>query len=83
MNKKKLYMFSTEIKKLIESSHLSDAVSKINQANLSQEELDFLFMCLHSNGYDVESGKFFICDSDNSAFLKLVASVQSRVSAKK
>ena len=52
MNKKKLYMFSTEIKKLIESSHLSDAVSKINQANLSQEELDFLFMCLYRNRYD-------------------------------
>ena len=46
MNKKKLYMFSTEIKKLIESSHLSDAVSKINQANLSQEELDFL-LCVY------------------------------------
>lgn len=83
MNKKELYIFSNEIKRLIGNNHLPDAINKINQKNLSHEELDFLFMCLRSNGYDVKSGKFFICDSDNSAFLKLVDLVQSRVSLKK
>ncbi|MCM1118504.1 MAG: hypothetical protein NC543_04000 [bacterium] len=83
MNKKKLYIFSIEIKKLIGNSHLSDAINKINQAKLSQEELDFLFMCLHSEGYDVETDSFYICESDNSAFLSLVNLVQSKVSSKK
>jgi len=83
MNKEKLYIFSTEIKNLIGNSHLSDAINKINQANLSQEELDFLFMCLHSEGYDVETDSFSICESDNSAFLSLVNLVQSKVSSKK
>lgn len=82
MNKKTLYIFSIELRKLLEKQHLSEAIDKITQENLSQDELDFLFMCLHSDGYDLESDRFILCESDNSAFLNLVNLVQSKVSTK-
>ena len=83
MSKERLYIFSIELKELIGNYQLSEAISKIKQSNLSEDELDFLFMCLNSESYDAETDTFAICESDNSAFLSLVKMVQSKVSSKK
>lgn len=83
MDKIKLYAFSLEIKKLISDMKIDEAESKIEEEHLSQAELDFLFMCLQSNGYDPQTDKFTFFESDNAAFLKLVNLVQSKVSDRK
>lgn len=83
MNKNKLYKFSLEIKQLLNNQNTSEAERKIKEADLTQEELDFLFMCLHSDGYDPKTDRFFLFESDNSAFLQLVNLVRSRIKDKK
>lgn len=83
MDKQKLYIFSLELKKILVEQRTSEVEQKIKQANLSQIELNFLFQCLHSNGYDAKTDSFILYESDNSAFLKLVNLVQSNVSNKK
>ncbi|WMJ77796.1 MULTISPECIES: hypothetical protein [unclassified Sedimentibacter] len=83
MNKNKLYKFSLEIKQLLNNQNTSEAERKIKEADLTQEELDFLFMCLHSDGYDPKTDRFLLFESDNSAFLQLVNLVQSRIKDKK
>ena len=83
MDKNALYKFSLELRKGLESGNTGEVERKINLANLTKEELDFVFMCLHSNGYDPKTDRFLLCESDNSAFLKLVNLVQSKASAKK
>lgn len=82
MNKKNLYLFSLEIKKLINSKEIVDAEKMLLQAKLSQEEIEFIEKCLCTNGYDPKSDKFLLCESDNSAFLKLVSAVMNKVSKK-
>lgn len=83
MDKKKIYEFSLGLKKLIANQDMAIVEQKIKDANLSQEELDFLFMCLHSDGYDSKTGHFRLFESDNSAFLQLVNLVQSNIKDKK
>jgi hypothetical protein len=83
MDKKKIYLFSLELKKLINENKLSEVEIKITQSNLSKEEMDFLFMCLEANGYDPETDRFLLYESDNSEFLKLVSLVQSNISNNK
>ena len=83
MNKNKLYILSLELREFLNNGNTAEVELKIEQANLAQEELDFVFMCLHSNGYDPKTDMFLLCKSDNSAFLKLVNIVQSKASVKK
>lgn len=82
MDKERLYIFSIKVRKLIENQNLSGAIDKIKEENLSEDELNFLFMCLHTNGYDSKTDSFMLFESDNSAFLRLVNLVQSKVSTK-
>lgn len=83
MDKKNIYGFSIDIKKLINEGKLAEAESKITQAKLSKEETNFLFMCLSTNGYDPETDRFLLFESDNSAFLKLVNTVKSSLVSRK
>lgn len=83
MNKKQLYSFSLEIKELINKQEITEAEKRLQQAALSQEEFDFVEMCLTSDGYDPTTDSFILCESDNSAFLKLVNVVISKTSKKK
>lgn len=83
MNKKQLYSFSLEIKELINKQDITEAEKRLQQAVLSQEEFDFVEMCLHSEGYDPITDSFILCESDNSAFLNLVNVVMSKASKKK
>ena len=83
MDKVKLYEFSNEIKELLKSEHILKAEQQILDANLTEEEYDFVFLCLHFNGYDPKTDKFIIYESDNSAFLKLVNLVQNKTKDKK
>lgn len=83
MNKKQLYSFSLEIKELINKQNITEAEKRLQQAVFSQEEFDFVEMCLRSEGYDPATDSFILCESDNSAFLKLVNVVISKASKKK
>lgn len=77
LDKRRLYIFSLELKKLINKGKLSEAKEKIKESNLSKEEIGFLFMCLNADGYDPETDRFLAYESDNSAFLNLVRVVKS------
>ena len=57
----------------------SGICDKINHENLSREELEFLFVCLHTDGYDETTDSFILCESDNTAFLALVNIVETKV----
>lgn len=83
MDKKLLYLFSLEIRELLNKQNTSEAERKIQQSNFSQEELDFIFKCLEFDGYDPKTDRFFLFESDNSAFLKLVNVVKSKTLTKK
>ena len=69
--------------KLISEGKLSEAESKIAQAKLSKEETDFLFKCLSTDGYNAETDSFLLLESDNSAFLNLVNTVQQNLAKSK
>lgn len=83
MSKKEIYEFSLGVKKLIADQNMAIVEKKIKDANLSQEELEFLFMCLRTEGYDPKTDRFLVFESDNSAFLQLVNLVQSNIKDKK
>lgn len=83
MDKIKLNQFSLLIRELLNKGNTTDAQRKIEEANFNKEELDFIFKCLHTNGYDPETDSFYLCESDNSAFLNLVNVVQSKTTVKK
>ena len=83
MSKKEIYDFSLGVKKLIADQKMAIVEKKIKDANLSQEELEFLFMCLRTEGYDPKTDRFLVFESDNSAFLQLVNLVQSNIKDKK
>ena len=83
MDKRKLHLFSIELKKLINENKLSEVEKKITQSDLSKAETDFLFMCLSSSRYNPETDSFSLFESDNSAFLKLLNVVQSNLSSDK
>lgn len=83
MNKKQLYSFSLEIRELLNKQNIAEATRVLQQAELSQAEMDFVKMCLHSQGYDPATDSFILCESDNSAFLKLVNVVISKTTTKK
>lgn len=83
MNKKQLYSLSLEIKELINKQNMDEAKKRLQQAVLSQEELDFVEMCLRSDGYDPNTDSFLLCESDNSEFLKLLNVVINRTTKKK
>ena len=74
-----LHIFSNELRRLLNSQRMAEVINRINQANLSQQELEFLFECLHTDGYDETTDSFILCESDNSAFLSLVNMVESKV----
>lgn len=82
MNKEKIHLFSLELRKLLNENKTSEVEKRIIEENLSQEEMNFLFMCLETSGYDPKTGMFLILESDNSEFLKLVNLVQKNVSSK-
>lgn len=82
MDKRRIGIFSNEIRMLLNSQKTLEAVKKINQENLSQQELEFLFVCLHTDGYDETTDTFILCESDNSAFLSLVDMVERKVNKK-
>ncbi len=79
MDKRRIGIFSNELRILLNNQKIAEVVNRINQANLSQQELDFLFECLHTDGYDEMTDSFILCESDNSAFLALVNMVESKV----
>lgn len=79
MDKRRIGIFSNELRILLNSQKIAEVINRINQANLSQQELDFLFECLHADGYDETTDSFILCESDNSAFLSLVNMVESKV----
>lgn len=83
MDKRKLYSFSLELRQLLNEGKIEETEKKLKQAALEQNELDFIFMCLHSNGYDPTTDSFVLFESDNSAFLSLVNLVQVKLSSKK
>ena len=83
MDKKQLYSFSLEIRDLLNKQNITEAERILQQAELSQKEIDFVEMCLHSQGYDPATDSFILCESDNSAFLKLVNIVISKTTKKK
>ncbi|ADL50573.1 hypothetical protein Clocel_0803 [Clostridium cellulovorans 743B] len=82
MNKEKIYLFSLELKKLLNDNKTSEVEKIIIEESLSEEEMNFLFMCLEANGYDPKTDMFLLFESDNSEFLKLVNLVQNNVSSK-
>lgn len=82
MDRKKIGVFSNELRLLLNTGKYAEVINRINRANLSQQELDFLFECLHTDGYDVNTDSFILCESDNSAFLSLVNLVESKVNKK-
>lgn len=83
MNKKQLYLFSLEIKQLINEKQLVEAEKVLGNTQLEQEEFDFVEECLRSYGYDHSTDTFSIAHGDNSEFLKLVAIVMVTVKNKK
>jgi len=83
MNKKQLYLFSLEVRKLLNNQNTDEAVKMLLQANLSQEEVDFVEKCLLSDGYDLATDSFMLLESDNSEFLKLVNIMISKTTKKK
>lgn len=83
MDKKQLYSFSLEIRNLLNKQNTTEAERILQQEELSQEEIDFVEECLHSQGYDPTTDSFILCESDNSAFLKLVNIVISKTTKKK
>ncbi len=82
MDKRRIAIFSNELRRLLNSQRMAEVINRINQANLSQQELEFLFECLHTGGYDETTDSFILCESDNSAFLSLVNMVESKVNKK-
>ena len=68
MDKRRIGIFSNELRELLYNKKSSEVINKINQANLSEHELDYLFECLHTDGYDENTDSFILCESDNSAF---------------
>ena len=78
MDKKQLYSFSLQIRDLLNKQNITEAERMLLQAELSQEETDFVEMCLQCQGYDPATDRFVLCESDNSAFLKLVNVVISK-----
>lgn len=82
MDKRRIAIFSNELRMLLKGHEIFEVINRINQANLSQQELDFLFECLHTDGYDETTDSFILCESDNSAFLSLVKMVKSKINKK-
>ena len=82
MNKRKIGIFSNDLRMLLNNQKIAEVINRINQANLSQQELDFLFACLHTDGYDETTDSFILCESDNSAFLSLVNMIESKLNKK-
>ena len=78
MDKKQLYSFSLKIRDLLNQQNTAEAERLLQQAELSKEEINFVEMCLRSQGYDPATGSFIHCESDNSEFLKLVNTVISK-----
>lgn len=76
-NKIKISDFSDDIRDLINNDRLKEAVQKIGRKCYTNEERDFLYKCLSSDGYCEEKSKenkdlFFSNESDNSEYLKLL-----------
>ncbi len=82
MNRKRIGIFSNELRLLLNTGKYAEVINRINRANLSQQELDFLFECLHTDGYDETTDSFILCESDNSAFLALVNMVERKINKK-
>lgn len=82
MDRRRIGIFSNELRMLLNSQKIAEVINRINQANLSQQELNFLFECLHTDGYDEITDSFILCESDNSAFLVLVNMVESQINKK-
>lgn len=82
MNRTKIGVFSNELRLLLNTGKYAEVINRINRANLSQQELDFLFECLHTDGYDETTDSFILCESDNSAFLALVNMVERKMNKK-
>lgn len=79
MDKRYLASVAEEVRHIIWQGDTEKAVQAIITKDLVNEERDFIFMCLKTGGYDEKTGKFHILEGDNSAFLKLVNSVQEKV----
>ena len=78
--------FAKELKVQLNSDWREDNVAevaeRISDAALTAEQRSFIWNYLQSNGYDRRKGLFIICQSDNSAFLKVVAMVKDKVEGK-
>lgn len=61
---------------------IENVANKLRKVVLSEEQEDFIWQYLHANGYDRKTGLFMLCESDNSAFLNVVAMVRSKVEGK-
>lgn len=83
MDKNQIFRFSLEIKELLKKQNTAEAINKIGQANLAQDEFEFLEKRLRSDGYNAATDKFQYNFSDNSEFLKLVALVTASAKNKK
>lgn len=83
MDKNQMFRFSLEIKELLKKQDSLGATKKIQLANLTQDELEFLEKCLRSDGYNAATDKFQYNFTDNSEFIKLVALVIASAKANK
>lgn len=82
MNKEQIFQLSLKIKELIKGNRIDEASEKIRAEELSNEEMDFLFMCLQFGHYNPRTGQFLMLESDNAEFIKLVNMVRKKVEKK-
>lgn len=82
MDRRRIGIFSNELRLLLNTGNFAEVINRINNSNLSQQELTFLFECLHTDGYDETTDSFILCHSDNSAFLTLVKMVERKINKK-
>ena len=78
--------FAEELKEQLQSDwseeNIEEVVKRLSNAVLTAEQEDFVWQYFRANGYDKRTGMFMLCESDNSAFLKVVAQVKAKVGGK-
>ena len=78
--------FAKEIKEQLQSDcsehNIAKIAKRIIDCVLTPEQEGFIWQYLRCNGYDRKTGMFMLCESDNSAFLKVVAMVKAKKEGK-
>ena len=71
--------FEEYIRSLLKDGDIEKAVREIQNAGLNEDELNQLFMWLHTDGYDAKTGRWKLLESNNAAFLNLVNQVRAKL----